>query len=443
MGIYDFAKKTFKADFKNSLFYIFSISITVAFMFNAINLAYNQSIYSTKGEVVVEKATDYIGVVESFVYPIPLLQKQNLLILVFVATFFAVICNKNHIKRKGKEIAFAITNGASIVDVSRYLMYINGRTYIIGASIGLVIGLILTPIFNTIMYKFLGSDGPLFTFDTEGLLIVAVYVVIQYLLLVSLNFGYAYRKEIIDLMKVENTKGFTDSRNVRVPGTLFLILYLIPIVYSLTLPSFEGAEGAAYVSFILGSIGVYGIIKYFIPKIIKNLKKKRFMYKGLRRIYISNFEKMLSDSLIYVLALTIALNYFANSIVEYIEFDGMKGNLMFCIFGTSLIVGLSLFYKLMVETDEKMKLYNQLKILGYSKEEVVEILKKEYLLFYSIALLLPISLLIGNLIIYTCVGAYTITLTVQVLVIVFVPLVLAGIVSSMKNREKIVNQIFN
>ncbi|MGG7324931.1 hypothetical protein [Clostridium baratii] len=159
MGIYNFAKKTFRADFKNSIFYILSIAMTTAFMFNAINLAYNSVIYSTNGEVVVGAQQNYYGVTSQVVYPIPLLQKQNLMILVFVATLFAVICNKNHIKRKGKELAFIITNGASLVDVSRYLLYINGRTYIIGASIGLLSGLVLTPIFNTIMYKMVGTEG--------------------------------------------------------------------------------------------------------------------------------------------------------------------------------------------------------------------------------------------------------------------------------------------
>ncbi|MBS6043499.1 MAG: hypothetical protein KIA08_12495, partial [Clostridium baratii] len=229
MGIYNFAKKTFRADFKNSIFYILSIAMTTAFMFNAINLAYNSVIYSTKGDVVVGAPQNYYGVTSQVVYPIPLLQKQNLMILVFVATLFAVICNKNHIKRKGKELAFIITNGASLVDVSRYLLYINGRTYIIGASIGILSGLVLTPIFNTIMYKMVGTEGPLFTFDSEGLAIVAIYVAIQYGLIVALNFGYAYRKEIIDLMKVEKTKGLYDSRTVKVPGILFLIMYLIPI----------------------------------------------------------------------------------------------------------------------------------------------------------------------------------------------------------------------
>ncbi|AIY84398.1 hypothetical protein [Clostridium baratii] len=443
MGIYNFAKKTFRADFKNSIFYILSIAMTTAFMFNAINLAYNSVIYSTNGDVVVGAQQNYYGVVKQVVYPIPLLQKQNLMILVFVATLFAVICNKNHIKRKGKELAFIITNGASLVDVSRYLLYINGRTYIIGASIGLLSGLILTPVFNMIMYKMVGTEGPLFTFDSEGLAIVAVYVAIQYGLIVALNFGYAYRKEIIDLMKVEKTRGVYDSRTVKVPGILFLIMYLIPIGYSLTLPSFKGAEGAAYAWFVLGVTGVYGIIKYFIPSLIKKLKNKEFMYKGLRRIYISNFEKMIKDSLIYFLGLTITLNYFANSIVEYNKYDGMRGNLLFCILGTSLIIALSLFYKLIVETEEKMYMYNQLKVLGYSKDQVIDILKKEYILFYVIGLSLPISLLIGNLIIYVCVGAYTVTFALQIVFIVLIPLLIAGVVSSIKNREKIIKRVFN
>ena len=121
----------------------------------------------------------------------------------------------------------------------------------------------------------------------------------------------------------------------------------------------------------------------------------------------------------------------------------MRGNLLFCILGTSLIIALSLFYKLIVETEEKMYMYNQLKVLGYSKEQVIDILKKEYILFYVVGLSLPVSLLLGNLIIYVCVGAYTVKFAIGILLIVLIPLLIAGVVSSIKNREKIINRVFN
>ena len=42
--------------------------MTTAFMFNAINLAYNSVIYSTNGEVVVGAQQNYQGVVKQLVY---------------------------------------------------------------------------------------------------------------------------------------------------------------------------------------------------------------------------------------------------------------------------------------------------------------------------------------------------------------------------------------
>jgi hypothetical protein len=48
-----------------------------------------------------------------------------------------------------------------------------------------------------------------------------------------------------------------------------------------------------------------------------------------------------------------------------------------------MLVGLALLYKTIVEWERKIKEYRQLKILGYSKEEIINIIYKENILFFG------------------------------------------------------------
>lgn len=107
------------------------ITITVAFILNLINVSYN-NIYAGKDlfyKQVILQALVYGQEYQERIAEIPLavIQKQNLLIVICITILFAAICNMNYIKRKSKEIAFMITNGSSIGDVSRYLLYLSGR----------------------------------------------------------------------------------------------------------------------------------------------------------------------------------------------------------------------------------------------------------------------------------------------------------------------------
>ena len=97
-------------DFKNSIYYIISIAIMTAFIFNSINISYNDSLYLGSNEYVEVEETiqSYVGENEVRIIemPVKVVQKRSLFILLISAAFFGIFSNISHIKRKGKEIAF-------------------------------------------------------------------------------------------------------------------------------------------------------------------------------------------------------------------------------------------------------------------------------------------------------------------------------------------------
>ncbi|MGL4107889.1 hypothetical protein [Clostridium sp. LP20] len=446
MGVYKFARKIFKVDFKKSIYYIISIAIMTAFIFNSINISYNDSLYLGGNEYVEVQETiqSYVGENEVRIIemPVKVVQKRSLFILLISAAFFGIFSNISHIKRKGKEIAFMLSNGASLIDISRYLIFINGINYIIGAAIGLAFGLMLIPVFNEIMYILSGTSGPLFNISSEAILLALVYVFIQFAIVLILNFGYVYRREVIDLFKIQKRVNNHDKRNVKTPRVIFFMVYIFAVITTVFSRNIAGGEHAANVLSYVGTIGLYGVIKYFIPKVTDKLKKSEFMFKGNRRVFVSNSQKTLSNSIIYLLGTIIILNYFLSSIVEYYTSNAIVASSVFGIIGGSIIISLSLIYNLLVESGENINIYNQLRILGYKKKEITNILYKESILFFILGLSLALILNFSALQVYVSKGIISVSLGITIIIVELIPLLIAGIISTVLNKKKVIETVY-
>lgn len=438
-GVYEFSKIMFKADIKNSKFYITLTTITVAFIFNIINMSYN-NIYSNKGLTYKKLVYDSPYNLSNAFYielPIEVIQKQNLLIVILITILFAAICNMNYIRKKTKEIAFMLMSGSSISDITRYVIYLTGKCYFIAIVIGIPIGFFLIPVFNIIMNSILGKSDSLFTLSIEGLGISLVYVFMQYLTLIILNIAFIVRRNILDLINTENTITFIDTRQIKIPGIFFVILYVLSVLPSFFIGKYSGTENISYLLVYVGTFATYGMMRFFIPKVVNRMKKNKFMFKGCRNIYFSNFLYSLSNSVVYIMALVLVFNYFIFNIIEFGSFSGVKEMNIFCIVYCCIVISLSLVYKLLIDNNDKMYIYNQLKILGYEKEIICKIVKRESILIFSVALLLPIILISSALFNYIMSGVYSVILGGSIIFLIFISLLISWFVSSKINEKKV------
>ncbi|MGL4107892.1 FtsX-like permease family protein [Clostridium sp. LP20] len=444
MGIYKFIRKIFKANFNKNIFYIITIAITTAFIFNLINISTNKYI---DNEVVYSYEGTYIdanGEIQEYGDKLSPAAGMGptLLLLVGITCFFSAFCNGKHIRRKGNELAFILSNGGSLVDLARYLVFTNGCCYLIGAGLGVVLGIGSTPIFNGIIYWISGINAPLFVCEFSYVWLTLLYIAVQYFAIVTLNFGYAYRNEVIDLIKGDNTKNFVDKRNVRTPGFVFFLIYLTPIMLTIWISKIKGGEIAIYFVAYLGLIGLYGTIKYFIPKIIILLKKKKFMFKNNRIIYVSNFMNSLSKSIVYLIAMAICFNNQIYSVVDMYDIPVFNAMAIFGVVITSVVVGATLIYSLFVDSEDRIPTYNQMRILGYNRKEIGKIIYKEAGLFFTLGILLSLIIQFCTLYIYVVTNSIPFDLGLKIALFITIPFFLIGTVSAIINKRKVMKAIY-
>lgn len=446
MGMLRYALLNIKKDLKNNSIYVFAIVISFITVLMVLNCFTNATYFEGVDTVIVDESQNEIVQLDAklqfFIEEPTLLHGQNFLILFLVVLIFTYFCNSYFIKNKGKEFAFFTLNGATLGDRVKYIMFENSIFFLIGGAIGTVLGFIFVHLSNILMYSISGHWGDIWTINFYMFKYTLLVFLFEFGLLALLNLGDVYRREPVELLNLNNNKSQIDSRHVKVPNIVFVILFLIPIIFAIFGGNTQGAEYAVYVLSFGGLFGLYGIIKYFVPSIGKKLSRMSFTYKGLRKIYIGNFISTLRGSLYFILGLVLSLLYYSMITVRYSIVEGAISSSLYCYVITSMLVGLALLYKTIVEWERKIKEYRQLKILGYSKEEIINIIYKENILFFGVGLMLPVILLLSNFIVYIIAGYFSSLFSLFLIISAVGPITIIGILATIRNKNKIIKEIY-
>lgn len=446
MGMLRYALLNIKKDLKNNSIYVFAIVISFITVLMVLNCFTNATYFEGVDTVIVDESQNEIVQLDAklqfFIEEPTLLHGQNFLILFLVVLIFTYFCNSYFIKNKGKEFAFFTLNGATLGDRVKYIMFENSIFFLIGGAIGTVLGFIFVPLSNILMYSISGHWGDIWTINFYMFKYTLLVFLFEFGLLALLNLGDVYRREPVELLNLNNNKSQIDSRHIKVPNIVFVILFLIPIIFAIFGGNTQGAEYAVYVLSFGGLFGLYGIIKYFVPSIGKKLSRMSFTYKGLRKIYIGNFISTLRGSLYFILGLVLSLLYYSMITVRYSIVEGAISSSLYCYVITSMLVGLALLYKTIVEWERKIKEYRQLKILGYSKEEIINIIYKENILFFGVGLMLPVILLLSNFIVYIIAGYFSSLFSLFLIISAVGPITIIGILATIRNKNKIIKEIY-
>lgn len=446
MGMLRYALLNIKKDLKNNSIYVFAIVISFITVLMVLNCFTNATYFEGVDTVIVDESQNEIVQLDAklqfFIEEPTLLHGQNFLILFLVVLIFTYFCNSYFIKNKGKEFAFFTLNGATLGDRVKYIMFENSIFFLIGGAIGTVLGFIFVPLSNILMYSISGHWGDIWTINFYMFKYTLLVFLFEFGLLALLNLGDVYRREPVELLNLNNNKSQIDSRHVKVPNIVFVILFLIPIIFAIFGGNTQGAEYAVYVLSFGGLFGLYGIIEYFVPSIGKKLSRMSFTYKGLRKIYIGNFISTLRGSLYFILGLVLSLLYYSMITVRYSIVEGAISSSLYCYVITSMLVGLALLYKTIVEWERKIKEYRQLKILGYSKEEIINIIYKENILFFGVGLMLPVILLLSNFIVYIIAGYFSSLFSLFLIISAVGPITIIGILATIRNKNKIIKEIY-
>ena len=442
MGIKSFSKQMFSKSIKESFSYICSIAVTAMLVFVTINISFNDLIYGESSQDLItvfrligksgEKAE-----MMPFQVSIGEIQQELILITIIIVGIFTVISNQSFLKKRLEELAFIIMNGATMSEMSYYIRYMCSKMFIIASLFGVILGVIFAPLFNILMYKIVGIEGEVFLYSIETFVVTLSFVFINYIYLMIASAAYVYKKEVDDLMSDNRTKNSRDNRMLKFPSSIYLLLYLSPLLILFLPKSYGDINGFVTIGIYLSALAAIGVISIYLPKKLKTINNLSFMEHKERKIYINNAFIKLKNVVVYIAGMVIAINYFLDKILEFKEYKGIVTIILFSMVVCVVVVVVALTNKIIDDCGIDKVFYKDLSAIGYSKKELFKISLKENrttsiaILFFVLA---PITFAI---LMHIKNGSLAIEMLIILGGITIIPILVGGVISYRVNKENL------
>lgn len=394
--MFKLAMKMMKKELKSSLFYLFMMTITIAinFVFTATS---NTKMLSQDFSISSAGVSDTQNFGQSFssmlniAEQVPASDYLNAFIVLFCC-FLIFYVNNNFIYNKKSEIAILTVSGASTSQIIFYFLLQTALVFLVACIPGIILGYFGVGLFfNTVAQIMHTTPG---TLTSESLIQTGILIFTIFIYMVFYIYAYIVRLKIKDLLANKNAVRIVNEVPPRyVPSVVFFLLF----AFGVGLMFYPGWPYDDYtLQFLLGFVGLYGILFGFITDVVKLWKKYRFHKHPLATISVSNYNASILTSkwtiLILVFSVTAmfyvtifysaALNEFILSVAGY----------MIAV----ILLSLTVTFDLTVQAKQRTTYYVNLWKNGYTRRQIRRIIRQELFLFYTTIIINPL-LLIGPL----------------------------------------------
>lgn len=405
MGSYKFAIKTLMSNSKSSISYLCSMIFPVAIIFNLLNIMCNTKFTA--------KYSDGRSVCSLIIF--------LLCLLVCIFTFYS---NSHFVTATSKELAAAALSGVYPNRLGRMLLFQNTILEIAASFLGILLGFIMMPIFSKTMYLALNSSGNLFSISSGSLGGTLAILLLQLSYVSFGDYGYISTREIIDLINVEK-KPPLDFKLLNCNPVIYAAFYLFPILsILLTIVLKNRLYVIARVTIAYSIFSILGLVHYYIPSKLLELKKNKYNDDKLTLISLGNLHFSLKRTVFLITLLSGVME----TLLYVISASNDPGLKVICIFSyitVFLLISSSIVYKFIMEMPSKIRTFKQLTLMGYIKPQLNKIINKEIFLLYSIIIGLPLIHFCALLYMFISSGSLSITLAL-ILIFIFLFIFLMG-----------------
>lgn len=377
MGTFKFAMQMLKKEYKKSLFYGVTMMIATAMslvFFHIMNNEYLIPDELVRGGGSWDQMYVPISTVLSFV-------------IIFFCAYMIFFANSFFVSKKTKEIAILTLSGSSFQKSSLYLIFQTIGIMVVATPIGIGVGMLIIPYINEYLYSILQYKESIYYIPTSAIVQTVAAIVLLVLVLCSFTGGYIYRNEITELMKEETNMVFKDTRKLQLPIHFYTFLYIFGIIMMFMNPH----SPISYIApSLVGVVGAVGMIRYVMPVWITKWKRGKLLTNRFALIYVSNLNYSLHQA-IKLVGLMIASFSIMISVLASLQNNPRDAATAFIGYIVIVILlSISIVYKFCMEVGSRKTFYKNMWKIGYTRKEIISIIKKEVLYFYTTLLIFPL-----------------------------------------------------
>lgn len=418
MGLLKLSMNSLKKDFDKSIFYFLTFLLTTIFIFSFFNLVFNPQAHINLGK---NDAT--------FVTPIAVF-------VILIAMICVFLANNFYVSNKSKEISIILMSGASVYQVGIYLFLQVFIIMIFAIPFGWLLGYLLIPVINSLFSSTFVYEGGLFYLSKETNVATATILGFEVFWCSLLNLGYCVRSTINAILHEENKVTLAGSLGFMKPfvfkkrsnsstNKIFIAFYLLPAVIFVFL---KDSMSFLLVSFI-GIIGVYGIIKKVIPHHIKERQNNQSLEEPIQLMALGFFNSDIKKIFGLLLIMLLASILLTCVTVYTLSQPLVSMVALMSYISVMILMSLTIVFKIGMELNRRKKNFLHLCYLGYSINQLKQVVNLEMRLFYGVILLLPLIyqiIILANLLLS---GQITIYLVLVILFIQIIPVLISYAIS--------------
>lgn len=377
MGTFKFAMQMLKKEYKKSLFYGLTMMIATAMTLVFFHIMNNEFL-------IPDELIQGGGSWDQMYVPLSTILS---FVIIFFCAYMIFFANSFFVSKKTKEIAILTLSGSSFYKSTLYLIFQTMAIMIIATPIGIGSGMLMIPYINAYLYEILNVTQSVNYIPMAAILQTIFAIVLLVLVLCAFTGGYIYRNEITELMKEETNMVFKDTRKLQLPIHFYTFCYCFGIIMMFMNPH----SPISYIApSLVGVVGAIGMIRYVMPVWVTKWKSKKLLTNKLVLIYVSNLNYSLHQA-IKLVGLIIAS--FSIMISVLASQQNSPRDYATALLGYIVIIALlsiSVVYKYCMEVANRKTFYKNMWKIGYTRQEISKVIKKEVFYFYMILLLLPL-----------------------------------------------------
>lgn len=412
------ALKMIRKDLKSSAFYMIVMTTTIAisFIFTATS--------NGKALTVDQVNTDLKSLPNMFA-AVPASDYLNMVIIVFCC-FLMFYVNNNYIYNKKNEIAILSVSGASTFQIIIYFLMQTAFLFLLACIPGLIVGWFGVQVF----FQFVSSIMHTTIQSVEGTTLIQSFIIIGVILvyLVFYICAYVFRIDVKELLASRNTAKIINRAPIsKIPDIVFVLLYVGSIVL-IILPNMDYQNLSTQLFFAF--VGLYGIVNGVISKLVFKWKFKNSFTQKYKTVSMSNFSSTIltSKMTILIMMFSIIMMFFVTMVYSD------KINEMILSFAGYIIavvlLSMTVTFDLSVQAKQRAVYYLNLWKIGYTRKELMKIMRYEIFLVYTTLLVLPLLIMAPIGYRYVQAGAFDFNMCAFMLGLFVFVVVFTGIVTA-------------
>ena len=296
---------------------------------------------------------------------------------VIVCVILTVYSHHYYLKNRSREYGLIKLFGVRSLKISLYNLMPILLVTLISMIIGILLFLVINPMVLLVVYHIMDMDLSIFYINKDafiqGLAIVIAIIIVLY----PLNMGYIYKTDIMTLLDDRNIIDYRkDKRILRLPAVIYLFIYVLGLFLMYTGEN----EIMAYIVFaIIGAFGAQGMFHKFFPKILKkNFVKK----KKINCLIDSDVGLLMQQSKTLIIIVIVSTIIFIPFIIGTVEQKAFHFELHLSFIIINILLSLTLVSRFKIDEDQRKNHFFSIYKLGFAKEDIIKIYRKETIKYY-------------------------------------------------------------